>query len=106
VGGHVSYLVSGLPGPGDAQRCVTSAVLPHRACHTSPTMIPHKPPTCGGAPGACPALPHRGAVRRRGHHSTPPQHRHTVIRETQTCQLHARHRAVGLLVCDLVAPGF
>jgi len=31
---------------------------------------------------------------------------HTVIRETQTCQLCARHRAVGILVYDIIAPGF
>jgi hypothetical protein len=32
--------------------------------------------------------------------------RHTVIRETQTGQLCARHRAIGLAVCNIIAPEF
>jgi len=39
-------------------------------------------------------------------HSTHLQHQAHGHPWEQTCQWRARHRAVGLLGCDLIAPGF
>jgi hypothetical protein len=39
-------------------------------------------------------------------HSPSASPGHTGIRETQTGQVCARHRAIGLPVCDIIAPGF